>query len=453
MHLRHQLLLVSLAAALPLAAQTPATTAIAHVSVVDAVTGRVVPDQTVLIEGRRIASVGPAKQVVVPAKASVVDGSGKFLIPGLWDMHVHLSVPGGEALIPLYAVNGVTGVRDMNDSFPEVVAWRTKIAAGELVGPRIVAAGPYLVGQAPPLPHILVQTAEQGRAGVDSLKRLGVDFVKVHNEIPREGYFAIAKRVKELGWVYAGHVPRGVTVAEAADAGQRSLEHLTGFPNPCTAAEAASIHPTGLVTFLMGACTEQSLAPTIERLKANGTWITPTLTVDRILALPPEALANDSAYRYRGEGLRRLQTVVMHIPPMTPEATTAARFLFGKREAVVKQLAEAGVPLLVGTDSPTPGAFPGFSIHDELELLVEAGVSPAQALRSATWEPARYFAVTDSLGTVKAGNLADLVLLEANPLADIGATRRIAAVWTSGRLIDQNERRRLLERAEAAAKQ
>jgi imidazolonepropionase-like amidohydrolase len=242
-------------------------------------------------------------------------------------------------------------------------------------------------------------------------------------------------------------------VAEAADAGQRSLEHLTGFPNPCTAAEAASVHPTGLITFLLGPCTEESLGPTIERLKANGTWITPTLTVNRILALPPEVLANDSSYRYRSEGLRQLQTVVMRIPPLTPEAVAAAKFLFGKREAVVKLLADAGVPLLVGTDAPTPGAFPGFAIHDELRLLVESGVTPAQALRSATWEPARYFQATDSLGTVAAGHLADLVLLDANPLSDIGATRRIAAVWTGGRLIDQNERRRLLDRAEAAAKQ
>ncbi len=433
------------------AAQSPET-AITHVTVVDVERGVLRPDQTVVLSGRRIAAVGPAAAVAVPAGAAEVDGRGRFLIPGLWDMHVHLSVPGGEPLLGLYPAMGVTGVRDMNDSFPEVAAWRGRIAVGTLPGPRIVAAGPYLVGVAPSLPHFRVTTATEGRAGVDTLRRMGVDFVKVHNEIPREAYFAIADRVRELGWVYAGHVPRSVTVAEAADAGQRSLEHLTGFPNQCSPSEAAGIRPTGLVTFLLGGCDTTDLAPIVGRLRANGTWITPTLTVFGTLS-GDSVSPVDSMHRYRSEALRQLQTVVMRLPPMTPEALAAARFLIGKRLELVGRLYQAGVPILAGSDAPTPGTFPGVSLHEELDRLVAAGLPPAAALRSATWEPARYLGTLDSLGTVAPGKLADLVLLEADPLTDIRHTRRVAEVWLDGRRIDQKERRRILDLAEAAARQ
>lgn len=434
----------------PATAQTSGSTAITNVTVVDVEHGRSLPGQTVVLEGRRIARVGDSKYIQPPNGATQVDGRGKFLIPGLWDMHVHTSVPGGEALLGLYPAFGVTGVRDMNDSFPQVTAWRRQIAAGELVGPRIVASGPYLVGASPPLPHIQVRTAEQGRASVDSLRRLGVDFVKVHNEIPREGYLAIAARVKELGWTFAGHVPRSVTALEAADAGQRSIEHLTGLPNYCTAEESRSIQPTGLVTFLLGPCNDTELAPVIERLKANGTWVTPTLTV--FGSVSGDSISPvDSMTRYRSEALRQLQTVVMRIPPMTPEARAAARFLIKKRQALVGELHRRGVPILAGSDAPTPGTFPGVSIFEELELFVGAGMTPGEALRSATYEPARYFNGLDSLGTVAPGKLADLVLLEADPTSDIRNTRRIAAVWADGRMIGPAERRNILARAEAQA--
>lgn len=432
-------------------AQAAGPAAITHVTVIDVEHDRPITDQTVVIEGRKIVQVGDAKRTPVPQGAITVDGRGKFLIPGLWDMHVHTSIPGGEALLGLYPAFGVTGVRDMNDSFPEVTAWRRRIAAGDLVGPRIVAAGPYLVGVAPPLPHIQVRTAEQGRAAVDSLRQLGVDFVKVHNEIPREAYFAIAARVKELGWTYAGHVPRSVTAAEAADAGQQSIEHLTGLPNRCTTEEAQSIHPTGLVTFLLGPCDDSDLGPLIARLRANGTWVTPTLTVFGTVTGDSTSPV-DSMARYRSEALRQLQTVVMRIPPMTPEARAATRFLVHKRQALVGELFRAGIPILAGSDAPTPGTFPGVSILEELDLLVGAGMPPMAALRSATYEPARYLAALDSLGTVAPGKLADLILLDADPSLDIRNTRRQAAVWIDGRLIGKTERRHLLEMAEAAAK-
>jgi imidazolonepropionase-like amidohydrolase len=431
--------------------QPARSTAITNVTVIDLRSGRSTGGQTVVVDGRRIAAVGASGTIRPPAGSLVVDGRGKFLIPGLWDMHVHTSIPGGEALLGLYPVFGVTGVRDMNDSFPQVADWRRRIARGQLAGPRIVAAGPYLSGGAPPLPHFQIRTAEDGRAAVDSLRRLGVDFVKVHNGIPREGYLAAAARVKELGWTFAGHVPQAITVAEAADAGQRSMEHLTGFPNRCTAEESASIRPTGLLTFILGACADTDLAPVFERLRANGTWVTPTLTVFGSIS-GDSTTPVDSMARYRSEALRQLQGVVMRVPAMTAEARAAARFLIAKRQSLVGDLLRAGVAILAGSDAPTPGTFPGVSLHEELDLLVAAGMSPLAALRSATIEPARYLGALDSLGTVATGKLADLVLLDGDPTADIRNARRIAAVWVDGRMIDRVERGRILAAAEAAAK-
>lgn len=430
--------------------QEPAT-AIVHVTVVDVELGRTHADRTVLLRGGRIEAVGAAAQVSTPAGATVVDGRGKYLIPGLWDMHVHTTVPGGEALLALFPVYGIVGVRDMNDSFPQIQTWRAGYKAGSLLGPRIVAAGPYLVGQAPPLPHLLVTSAQSGRNGVDSLRALGVDFVKVHNGIPRDGYLAIAERVRELGWTFAGHVPRSITAAEASDQGQRSLEHLTGMPVDCTPAESTSVAPAGLISFLLGPCLPADLTSTYARLKANGTWITPTLSAFTSVLHQPTSPV-DSMDKYRSASLRQLQQVVMRLPPMGPEAIAAARLLYGKRMAQVGALDRAGVAILAGSDSPTPGTFPGVSLHDELSLLVRGGLSAARALRAATWEPARYLAATDSMGTVAAGKVADLVLLNANPLSDITNTRAIDRVWLAGRMLNQTERQTLLARAAEAAR-
>jgi imidazolonepropionase-like amidohydrolase len=350
----------------------------------------------------------------------------------------------------MHPVFGVTGVRDMNDSFPQMQTWRQRIAAGELIGPRIIAAGPYLVGGRPPIPHLMTMTAEEGRAGVDSVRRLGVDFVKVHNGLPRDAYFAIAKRVKELGWTFAGHVPQSITVAEAADAGQKSLEHLTGLPNACTAADSAALRPTGLLTFLLGTCTSADLGPTIERLKVNGTAIDPTLTVFGNLTGEPSPV--DSMDKYLSAGLRQLQSVVMRIPPMPAEAKATAKLLLGKRRELVGRLHQAGIPVLTGSDAPTPGTFPGISLHEELEELVAAGMPPAAVVAAATIGAARYLGLADSLGTVAVGRLADLVLVEGDPLRDIRNTRRIAAVWIDGRWLGDAERRQILTRAEAAAR-
>lgn len=411
-------------------------------------------DRTVVIENRHITAIRERGRVAIPRDAAVIDGTGNFLIPGLWDMHVHTTVPGGDVLLSLYVVNGVTGVRDMNDSFPLVKQWRSQIANGTLVGPRLVASGPYLEGGFVPIPHIAVRTPEAARAGVDSLARLGVDFVKIHNRLSRASYFAIADEVRKRHWVYAGHLPDSVTIVEAAEAGQRSLEHLFGFPSVCAESEAAALAPAHPIQRFLGACAATDPRESFRAVGRAGAWVTPTLVVNYPVAtLPDTVFGSDSTNRYRSPALLRLQKMMMTMPRnVPPEAGIVGRRIFAKRVALVGILHQAGVALMTGTDAPGFNAFPGFSLHDELALFVDGGLTPLEALRTATVEPARYLGATDSLGTVEPGKLADLVLLDGNPLADIHNTRRIAAVIANGRLIDAKARRSLLEAAEAAAR-
>jgi hypothetical protein len=427
------------------------TTAITNVAVIDMTGAPARGGQTVVIQGNRIVSVGKGG---APRGARVIDGRGKFLIPGLWDMHVHLTVPGGETLLSLYVANGVTGVRDMNDSLPQVRAWQPRIAAGSLVGPRIVASGPYLEGGFVPIPHILVKTPEQGRAGVDSLVKLGVDFIKVHNRLSRASYFAIAEAVKARGMVFAGHIPDSVTIVEASGAGQRSLEHLFGFPSVCSDSERAALAPQHPIQRFLGLCAEGDPTADFRQVAANGAWAVPTLVITYPLGmLPDTVLGSDSTLKYRSAGLRRLEKVMMTMPTnVTPAAGIVGRKIFQKRVGLVGVMHRAGIPLMTGTDAPGKNALAGFSLHDELAFFVEGGLSPMDALRSATYEPARYLNALDSLGTIAPGKIADLVLLDANPLQNIINTRRIAAVIWNGRVIDAAARKRLLEAAELAAR-
>ncbi len=427
--------------------------AITHATVIDPAAGSTRPDMTVIVRGNRIEAVGASASTRVPAGARTIDGAGKYVIPGLWDMHVHMDVPGGRALLALYVANGVTGVRDMDGDIARLRGFQRDIAAGSLAGPRMVVSGPYLAGQRVPIPHILVRTPEDAVAGVDSLARLGVDFIKVHNGMPAAAYFAAAREARRRGMVFAGHVFPPVTPLQASDSGQRSLEHLSGFPNSCAGDDSTVIAGgTGLQRFLLGACTREDQGPTLARLAANHTWITPTLIVQTEI-VRPGFVPNDSLLHYFGDSLQALWRLVMPpAPPATAAVTDAGARLFAKRLTLVKAMYDARVPLLVGTDAPLRASPPGFAVHDELALLVESGLPPLEALRAATSNPAQYLAATDSLGTVAVGRVADLVVLDANPLTNIANTRRIAAVVASGRLYDGPGRRTLFDDAQRAAR-
>jgi len=413
-----------------------ATIAITHATVIDGRSPEPRADRTVLVRGERIVAEGPADSVRAPRGATVVEGRGRFLIPGLWDMHVHTVVPGGAEVLPLYLANGVTGVRDMAGELGTLRAWQSEIAAGTRVGPRTVVSGPYLEGGDVPIPHLLVSTPADAQAAVDSLVTLGVDFVKVHSQLDRERYFAIARAARARGVTFAGHVPRSVLPAEASDSGQRSIEHLLTIPNVCTPAESAALAPRFPVQAALGRCTAEDLAPLFARFVRNGTRVVPTLVAQlEVASWPKRELPGDSLAHHLPDTLRAFVAGIFPMPDSIPaDADAVGRALFRKRVEVTGALHRAGVPIMAGTDAPLRNSPPGFGLHDELAWFVEAGLSPWEAIRSATLEPARFLGAQDSLGTVEPGRLADLVLLEANPLEDIRNTRRVVAVLANGRL-------------------
>jgi imidazolonepropionase-like amidohydrolase len=425
-----------------------ATLAFTHVTVIDGADSTPRRDQTVVVNGNRIVMIGPSRAVRVPAGARVVEGRGKFLIPGLWDMHVHTAVVFGREVLPLYIANGVTGVRDMAGEWATLTALREDIARGRIVGPRIIASGPYLEGGDIPIPHILARTPDEARAGVDSLVRMGVDFVKVHGQLTRDTYFAIARRARERGIAFAGHVPRVVGSAAASDSGQRSIEHLLSIPVQCTPAESLALQPRFSVQGALGRCTSQDLAPLYARFSRNGTWVTPTFVAQyEIATWPRRQVPGDSLAHYLPDSLRRFVAKILQMPDSIPVgADSVGRAIFAKRLAQVGMMHRAGVRVLTGTDAPLRNSPPGFGLHEEFVLLARGGLSPFEIIRATTLEPARYLGALDSLGTIAPGKLADLVLLDANPLVDIRNTKRIAAVVANGRLYEGKDRERLLGR-------
>jgi len=217
--------------------------AITHVSVIDATGSPAQTDMTVTVRGDRIVKIEKTSKSKLPKSAKIVDASGKFLIPGLWDMHVHTIfgewIPGGrEVSLPLFVANGVTGVRDMGGDLDTLLAWKREISAGTLLGPRMVIAGPMLDGPKSRFPSSLsIATPDEGRKAVDELKAKGVDFIKIQSFIPRDAYFAVVEEAKKQGLIFAGHVPDAVRAVEASDAGQKSIEHLTGVFEGCAPAK------------------------------------------------------------------------------------------------------------------------------------------------------------------------------------------------------------------------
>lgn len=422
--------------------------AITHVTVVDTETGRAQRDMTVIISGDHISAVGESRRLRPPREAQLVNGQDKFLIPGLWDMHVHLRANWDPKAVdtsawtfyaPNFIANGVTGVRSMWDILPAIQKLRADIASGRVAGPRIVTSGNMLDGAHPSLPGaIACADAQQGRAAVDQMKREGSDFVKVYSGLSRDAYFAIAGEAKRTGLPFAGHVPNSITVAEASDAGQKSVEHLLGLFAACSSRERE--FPMGGANFgpSLRAAAEsydpRKAAALFAKFVKNGTWQTPTLAVlrsaayfgdaefmkdDRLPQLPPVIL---EFWRAGGMGMS------------AADDPSARKRQFDRELQLVGAMQKAGVKILAGTDTPNPYVFPGSSLHDELELLVKAGLTPLQALQTATLRPAEYLGMAGRLGTIAPGKLADLVLLSADPLADINNTRRIEAVVLNGRI-------------------
>ncbi|MFD4628379.1 amidohydrolase family protein [Streptomyces sp. NPDC058284] len=453
--------------------------AFTHVTVIDGSGAPPAPDMTVVVEGGRITGLGPTARTRLRPGTRTVDLTGKYLIPGLIEAHTHSDGP--ETVIPaLYALTGVTTVREMRGQAVHH-EWRAKIRSGALLGPRWVVGSPIVDG-APSLwaadvgPTVEVRDAAEARRAVRRVKREGADFVKVYSRLSREAYFALADEARRQGIPHLGHCPDTVRITEASATGHRTIEHLhalllatsrhekeirrrlaavrTDPHDPSSLSRYQSwfqqVHP--LEWRAVRGYDRERADALFRGLAADGTAVVPTLSVHRNLELPDDVPSRAEEWKYlpawQVESWPDQLTALTG--GRTPEQARRIRQIFAHRLRLVSELHGAGVRLAAGTDTGTGYLVPGFALHDELALLVSAGLTPADALRSATRDAARVLGLP-AVGTVARGHAADLLVLDADPLRDIRNTRRIHGVVVDGRWIPPEERRRLLAAVERAA--
>ncbi len=458
---------------------------IKRVSVIDA-TGRTPALQrnmTVIIDGDRIIAVEPSSKKRIPKSAVVVDGAGRFLIPGLWDMHVHGA---SDDRAPwshlLFIVNGVVGVRDMSGPL-DAHAWRAKQASNpspnQDPSPTIYLGSPIVDGPNPVWPDSIVVADEaHAREVVDQQQQRGADFIKVYSRLPRNAYFAIADEAARCGIPFEGHVPESVTVEEASDSGQKSIEHLTRVALSCSKegkgidAELQRLEalfrepqttPSQKVdigkriiaqnTRIVETFDDSTAQALFARFVKNGTWQCPTLTLLQGQIDDPLP-ASDPRLSYLSKAVRE-RWDAGYYRNFPPEARAAMGKLskaeFAESKQLVNLMYRAGVPILAGTDAMNSQCYPGFGIHDELALLVDAGLPPLAALQAATRNAAQFMGQLDRRGTIEAGKVADLVLLDKNPLVDVHNTRAIHAVVLKGKLFSRSALDALLAKAQMLA--
>lgn len=422
---------------------------IENVSVVEPGKTAITANQTVVIVDGVFTVVSPSKGFRVPDGARKVDGSGKFLIPGLWDMHVHWY---DEKSLDLFTANGVTGIRIMY-GMPMHKTWREKG-----IGPRMVIASPIVDGPKPIWTGSLaLKSAEEAEPAVKKIKEGGWDFVKAYSLLPYDTYLALAKAAKQHNIPIEGHVPASISVLEAARLGQRSNEHMGGFLTDLNSRESI-LRPKLRAALLtenpreeLGKvwAGEKDEAPdpkAIDQLAIGlaktGMWQCPTLVVIRSLAnLDKESFTNDPRLKYIAPAMETvwLPKNDFRLKNKTANDWEADRVSYARKMSLVKPLKKAGSRFLAGTDCLNPFCFPGFSLHDELGLLVEAGLTPTEALEAATINPARYWGEDKKWGLIAKGMRADAVLLDGNPLVDIANTKAIASVIQGGKLFTRED--------------
>ncbi len=470
---------------------TPAASqviALTHVSVLNVETGQITPDVTVVVSGNRISSVGANARI--PDAARVIESRGKVLIPGLWDMHSH-SLDRWEWSSLLNVANGVTGFRDPGAVMDSraIIALRRSVEQGETFGPRFVASGTIVDG-APKSRRTYVEITEPDamRAEIVRRQQEGLDFIKVYTRLSRDVFFAAAAETRRLRIPLAGHVPLAITAAEASDAGMRSIEHAYRHRMSCATEEDNIRRLLRNLLPLYAAFNDQGAAATEDsafvlglnsysadkcrqlgaRFARNSTWFVPTLVEMQTRFVSDYPLSDEFKNRFKDPRLRYVspERVIEWRTSMALDAgIVQGQFSFGPRGPdtlfaerarevktrlrMTADLHAGGASLLAGTDvdNTFPFLFFGFSLHDELALLVESGLTPLAALQSATINPARFLGREQELGTVTPGKLADLLLLEANPLEKIEHTRRIAAVMVNGRYFSRSDLDAMLDRA------
>lgn len=448
------------------------------VSIIDVADGSAAAGRTVLIDAGRIRAVGAVDSVNVPPHALKVAASGAYIMPALWDMHTHVYAVSPLLDMPLYIAYGVTNVRDMNgcpkpgDPFIACAAdkkrWTAEAVRGVRVGPRIVqstsfmANGPGMADRVAGVPRFFdTATPDEAREFVRHQQAQGVDAIKVYDRLPRDAYFALVTEAKALGLDVVGHRPFAISAIEAANAGQRSIEHARvflheAFPGSAALRSAATQGEWTEDRRRMVDGHDRAMANEIfAAFVRNGTWYVPTHLTRWVDAYADDPLVrDDSLLRYLHPLMKWqwLEDVDATIARDTSGAARLAyRDFYRKGLELTGEAHAAGVGILAGTDYIVAGA----DVHRELEQLVSAGLSPAEALRTATSNPAQYMRATADYGSVDVGKVADLLLLDADPLQDIRNTRRIRAVVFNGNLYDRTALDRLhavvLERARSWA--
>lgn len=441
-----------------------------NVNVVNVRDGSIAPGLTVVIRKGHITGVAKLGFVASDHNIQIINANGKYMIPGLWDMHVHsafVSPAWDEKVIyPLYIANGVTGVRDMGGDPDVLESRRDRIESGVLLGPRLVLAGPFLVGAKGDKQTISVNTPEEARQAVDTVKKRGLDFVKILS-VPRESYFAIADESKKEKIPFVGHVPYPVSAREASAAGQKSIEHLSGVLLACSSRED-EIRSQGLAALAkrdyatyqkLGAqiMTSYDLAKAAGfflQLAQNNTWQVPTLVwTEANSRIDDSQLQSDPNLRYVPGSIRSQWDPAKLRENSSDEELAGLKAEAARDLELVKAMHKAGVLFMAGSDGPDPYVIPGFSLHDELEWLVKSGFTPAQALQAATTMPAQFLNKMDKYGIVEPGRLADMVLLDENPVTDIRNTRKIFGVVANGRYYSRRDLDTMLQQVEKLAAQ
>ena len=458
-----------------LAASKQGDVIIRHVTIIDVEAAKTIAEQAVVLKGEDIVAVGGDAVIARNWRAArTIEGKGRYLIPGLWDMHVHFGggaelIEENKALLPLYVANGITTIRDASGDLPDqVLRWRGEIADGSLFGPRLLTSGAKIEGIAP----LWKGTIEVGSeadvdAALDRLKnRDKVDFVKITDSTLKPELFLYALgRAKALGLKTSGHIPMALTTEQAVDAGISSIEHLDYAYNAGAKDEAAiaadfaagRIDRAEANRRLDAEFDRDTAMAAYRRFAAKGVFVTPTLNGSRIIAyLDRDDHSKDEGLAYIGPKLRKTYDWRIERAAKADAAAIAARHKQIEDVAtILPMLAEAGVPIIAGTDAGFLNSFnyPGFGLHDEMGLFVEKGLSPAQALASATRAGPAWFGWLDRYGAIKPGMAADLVLLTQNPLENIAATRAIDTVVMRGEVFDRAALGKMLSdtRAKVAA--
>ena len=433
-------------------AQSAGTVAFVNVNVVPMDRDRVVQNQTVIVRDGRIATIGPSASTQAPAGATVVESRGKYLMPGLAEMHAH--IPGAQAspeltenVLFLYLANGITTIRGMLGS-PSHLQLRERVKSGQLLGPRIYTSGPSFNGNSVP-------TADSARRMVIAQKSAGYDLLKVHPGLSREVFDAIDKTADSVGIPFAGHVSLGVGLARTLEAKQATVDHLDGYVEAIVAdsvrrkADSSAFFGYNLVEHV----DRSKIAPLAQATKAAGVWNVPTMSLfeDWVIAGDSASLMSREELKYVPAQMRAQWLVATRNFQSNPNYSRQRSQSFLEiRRQILRALRDAGAGLLLGSDAPQVFNVPGFSIHEELRAMVASGLTPFEALSSGTRNVAIYFGAENERGTVATGKVADLLLLDSNPLADVANAQRRAGVMVRGRWLPESEIQRRLEQIAAA---